>query len=68
VGAQVWGVPTTEMQCSWLGERVATVDVTKAITNVLHKKEDAGWGPNAVFRFPVQGGTGSIWKKVCFVR
>jgi len=28
------------------------------------KKEAAGWGPNAVFRFPQHGGTGGIWKKV----
>ena len=52
------------MQCEWLGERVATVDVTRAISNVIHGKEDAGWGPNAVFRFPLEGGTGGIWKKV----
>lgn len=61
---QVWGVPTTQMQCKWLGERVATVDVDRAISNVIHGKEDAGWGPNAVFRFPKQGGTGAIWKGV----
>lgn len=61
---KVWAVPTTEMQCDWLGERVATVDVERAISNVIHNKEDAGWGPNAVFRFPQQGGTGSIWKAV----
>ena len=47
---KVWAVPTTEMQCSWLGERVATVNVERAISNVIHGKEDAGWGPNAVFR------------------
>ena len=61
---KVWAVPTTEMQCDWLGERVATVDVKRAINNVIHNKEDAGWGPNAVFRFPQQGGTGAIWKAV----
>lgn len=61
---KVWAVPTTEMQCDWLGERVATVDVRRAINNVIHNKEDAGWGPNAVFRFPKQGGTGAIWKAV----
>ena len=52
------------MQCEWLGERVATVDVDRAIKNVIHNKEDAGWGPNAVFRFPLEGGTGGIWKGV----
>ena len=61
---KVWAVPTTEMQCDWLGERVATVDVDRAITNVILDKEDAGWGPNAVFRFPTHGGTGAIWKAV----
>ena len=52
------------MQCEWLGERVATVDATRAITSVIQGKEDAGWGPNAVFRFPLEGGTGAIWKAV----
>ena len=61
---KVWAVPTTMMQCGWLGERVAAPDVGRAISNVLHGKEDAGWGPNAVFRFPTQGGTGGIWKAV----
>mmetsp|Transcript_14864 Transcript_14864/g.41789 ORF Transcript_14864/g.41789 Transcript_14864/m.41789 type:complete len:519 (+) Transcript_14864:99-1655(+) len=61
---KVWAVPTTEMQCSWLGERVATVNTERAIANVIMGKEDAGWGPNAVFRFPTQGGTGHIWKSV----
>lgn len=57
-------MPTTLMQCSWLGERVATVDVARAINNVIHGKEDGNWGPNAVFRFPTAGGTGAIWKGV----
>lgn len=46
---KVWAIPTHLMQAEWLGERVATVDVDRAITNVIHGKEDAGWGPNAVF-------------------
>ena len=61
---KVWAFPTTDMQCSWLGERVATADTSRVIRNVLTKKDDAGWGPNAVFRFPNEGGTGAIWKKV----
>jgi protoporphyrinogen oxidase len=61
---KVWAHPTTAMQCGWLGERVASVDVQRAIANVVHGREDAGWGPNAVFRFPTHGGTGAIWKGV----
>lgn len=61
---KVWAVPTTHMQCSWLGERVATANVAKVVENVLRNKTESGWGPNAVFRFPQHGGTGAIWKKV----
>jgi hypothetical protein len=56
---KVWAVPTTEMQCSWLGERVATANVARVVENVLRKREESSWGPNAVFRFPQQGGTGA---------
>lgn len=52
------------MQCAWLGERVATADVSRVVANVILGREDAGWGPNAVFRFPKNGGTGAIWKGV----
>lgn len=27
-------------------------------------KTESNWGPNAMFRFPQEGGTGAIWKKV----
>ena len=52
VCGKVWAVPTTHMQCSWLGERVATANVAKVVENVLRNKTESGWGPNAVFRFP----------------
>mmetsp|Transcript_84305 Transcript_84305/g.163752 ORF Transcript_84305/g.163752 Transcript_84305/m.163752 type:complete len:494 (+) Transcript_84305:2-1483(+) len=61
---KVWAFPTEDMQCGWLGERVATADTARVIRNVLTKQDDAGWGPNAVFRFPHEGGTGAIWTKV----
>ena len=55
---KVWAVPTNKMQCSWLGERVATANVAKVVENVLRNKTETSWGPNAVFRFPQEGGTG----------
>ncbi len=61
---KVWAHPTTEMASEWLGERVAAPDVTRALSNVINNVEDAGWGPNAVFRFPKRGGTGAIWRGV----
>ena len=52
------------MQCEWLGERVATVDIKVALKNVIYRIEAGNWGPNATFRFPTWGGTGGIWKRV----
>src|SRR5438045_8137941 len=61
---KVWGVPTTRMQCQWLGERVAAPDLKKVTKNVILNKTAGNWGPNATFRFPAHGGTGGIWKAV----
>ena len=61
---KVWAVPPAQMQCAWLGERVAAVDAARAVRNAVRGVEDAGWGPNATFRFPKNGGTGAIWRGV----
>ncbi|KAF1816315.1 UDP-galactopyranose mutase [Eremomyces bilateralis CBS 781.70] len=58
---KVWAVPTTKMQCAWLGERVAAPDLKSVTKNVILQKTAGNWGPNATFRFPARGGTGGIW-------
>ena len=49
------------MQCQWLGERVAAPNLKLVTKNTVLQKTAGGWGPNATFRFPAQGGTGNIW-------
>ncbi|KAL1902139.1 hypothetical protein Cpir12675_000038 [Ceratocystis pirilliformis] len=61
---KVWAVPTTKMQCAWLGERVAAPDLKKVVRNVIEGKVAGNWGPNATFRFPARDGTGGIWTAV----
>lgn len=61
---KVWATRPTEMQCSWLGERVPAPDAKKAATNILKGVVQGNWGPNATFRFPSAGGTGHIWENV----
>ena len=61
---KVWAVPTTMMQCAWLGERVAAPNLKGVISNVIQNKVAGNWGPNATFRFPAHGGTQGIWKAV----
>jgi protoporphyrinogen oxidase len=58
---KVWGCPPENMNAEWMGERVATVDVSKVIANVIMETDDEGWGPHSTFRYPKHGGIGAIW-------
>lgn len=61
---KVWGYPPSEMGTGWLGERVARPDIRRIIKNALAGNEDVGWGPNNMFRFPLEGGTGGFWHQL----
>ncbi|KAK8033927.1 hypothetical protein PG991_003325 [Apiospora marii] len=58
---KVWAVPTTKMNATWVGERVAAPNVKLLVRNAVLGKIAGGWGPNSTFRFPAHGGTGGIW-------
>lgn len=59
---KVWAYDPSELDVGWVGERVATVDLGRVLRNLVFQIEDTGWGPNATFRYPAQGGTGAIWR------
>jgi protoporphyrinogen oxidase len=61
---KVWAYPPRELDVGWMGERVATVDLKRVLRNVVTRQDDVSWGPNATFRFPLEGGTGAIWRSV----
>ena len=58
---KVWARPPEELSCSWTGERVAEVDLERVLRDVILERDDPGWGPNQMFRYPLRGGTGAIW-------
>jgi len=58
---KVWGYDPSQMNTEWMGERVATVNVKLVLQNIIHQRDEIGWGPNSTFRFPLHGGTGAIW-------
>ncbi len=62
--SKVWTTPLEQMSKSWMAERVATVDIRRLLENVLYERDDAGWGPNSKFRFPLYGGTGEIYRRM----
>ncbi len=61
---KVWGFPVDQLDWSWVGDRVATVDLKKVIENYIYNKDSISWGPNSTFRFPLHGGTGAIWNEM----
>jgi len=61
---KVWAYEPDKMNVEWMGERVAEVDFARVLKNLVLKKADVSWGPNATFRFPREGGTGAIWSSV----
>lgn len=61
---KVWAWPPEQMEWSWVGERVAPVNLKRVLENAVFDKDEITWGPNSRFRFPLHGGTGAIWKSL----
>ncbi len=60
---KVWAHPAEMMNKEWIGERVAVLDINRAIRNVVLGIDDFGWGPNNQFKFPLRGGTGEFYRR-----
>jgi protoporphyrinogen oxidase len=60
---KVWAHPAEMMNKEWIGERVAVLDINRAIKNVVLGTDDFGWGPNNQFKFPLYGGPGEFYRR-----
>src|SRR5215218_3792109 len=61
---KVWAHPPKMMNKEWIGERVAVLDINRALKNVVLGGDDFGWGPNNQFKFPLFGGTGEFYRRI----
>ncbi len=61
---KVWAHPPCMMNKEWIGERVSVVDIKRVLGNVILDRDDAGWGPNATFKYPRHGGTGGLFERI----
>ncbi len=59
---KVWGYPIERLWAGWVGQRVALVDLPRALDNIFLERDDVSWGPNNTFQFPKFGGTGAVWR------
>jgi protoporphyrinogen oxidase len=60
---KVWAHPAELMNKEWIGERVAVLDINRALKNVILEQDDFGWGPNNQFKYPLHGGTGEFYRR-----
>ena len=60
---KVWATHPKDMSAGWIAERVSVVDIARVLRNVVTRHDDVGWGPNNMFRFPLHGGTGEIYRR-----
>ena len=54
-----WGVPSQELTTDWVGVRHPRPSLEEVITGAIGEQEK-GFGVNATFRYPKQGGFGTI--------
>lgn len=56
---KVWAHPLEAMDYSWIGERVATLDLKQVVRRFIFR-EESQWGPNSIFSYPLEGGFGGL--------
>jgi UDP-galactopyranose mutase len=61
---KVWATPAELMNFGWIGERVSVVDVEAVLRNVIYDEPATSWGPNDTFRYPLKGGTGTLYHHI----
>jgi protoporphyrinogen oxidase len=59
---KTWAFPLDKMSKNWIAERVSVVDYQRELQNVILQRDDVSWGPNSTFKFPLDGGTGAIFR------
>jgi protoporphyrinogen oxidase len=60
---KVWAHPARMMNKEWIGERVAVIDVNRALKNIILQQDEFAWGPNNQFKYPLKGGTGEFYSR-----
>ncbi|MBF0482118.1 MAG: FAD-dependent oxidoreductase [Desulfovibrionaceae bacterium] len=61
---KVWATPPERMSSTWIGERVSVVSLERVLKNIILGLDDVSFGPNNVFKFPLRGGTGEIFRRL----
>ncbi len=60
---KVWAHPLEMMSKGWIAERVSVIDLKRVLANIVNERDDLSWGPNNMFKYPLYGGTGGLYKR-----
>lgn len=63
---KVWAYPLHLLSSEWINERVSKINLKDFLVNLITEKDNTAWGNNAVFKYPLYGGTGQIFQKMAF--
>lgn len=61
---KVWACDLSQLSTEWIAERVSPVNLKETMAFIRSSPPKTDWGPNTVFKFPLEGGTGQIFKKI----
>lgn len=61
---KVWGYPISSLDHMWIDERVAVPRLHDVLRSICLNEDYKTWGPNRTFRYPRQGGMGSVWGNI----
>lgn len=59
-----WATPLELLSAEWIAERVSVIDLERILKNIIFQLDDIDWGPNNCFKFPLNGGTGEIFRRL----
>jgi protoporphyrinogen oxidase len=61
---KLWACPLGLMASSWIADRVAVPEIDSVLRGICLQQDSTVWGPNAEFRYPKSGGSGTVWEAV----
>ncbi len=61
---KVWATDLSLMSSDWIAERISIVNYEEAAMSVRYKEDNFDWGQNNTFLFPLNGGTGEIFRRL----
>jgi len=63
---KVWTYPLNLLSTNWIAERVSKVELKEVTARLMADTDKTDWGPNVMFKYPLYGGTGEIFRKISF--